>query len=128
MNICESFGLSIPPERVFDSAIDPDTATRWLSAGARVERLDGSRLRVVVGSTEYEINHDVDALRLQWRPASANDPHGTAQVQDGPAGGSLIRVGVTTTDGVDNPRLVHAFVDRLIRSLEADLSDRLSAG
>jgi uncharacterized protein YndB with AHSA1/START domain len=128
MNICESFGLTVPPELVFDGVLDPDTAARWLPLDARVERLDEHRLRVVVGRSEYEVSHDVDAMRVSWRPVATADPHGTAVVQDGPAGGTLIRVTVTTADSVDSPRLVHAFLDRLMRGLESDLGDRLSAG
>lgn len=119
MNISESFGFDVPPEMLFDSLTDPVAAERLLPAGTIVERLDEQRLRVVVGTAEYEIRHDEKPLRVRWRPIAAAIPHGVARLQRGPVGGTLIRVTVTAADDVESPRRVYAFLDRLIRGLES---------
>src|SRR5690242_10159234 len=127
VNICESFGLSEPPEVAFDVITDPNTASRWLPGLVRVERLDEHRLRAVIDRAEYEIRLNGDAMRLTWWPVNGLEPRGSVQVQSGPAGGALVRVTITAADDVDSPRRVHAVLDRMVRALESDLADRLSA-
>jgi hypothetical protein len=119
VNISESFGFNVSPELLFDSVTDPDAAERMLPAGARVERIDEQRLRIVVGQTEYELCHEDKPLRLRWRPIAGANPHGVIRLQRGPAGGTLVRVTVTAADDVESPRRVYAFLDRLNRALES---------
>jgi hypothetical protein len=127
VNISESFGFNVPPELLFDSVTDPDAAEQLLPDGARVERLDEQRLRVVVGTTEYEVRHDEKPLHLRWRAIAAANPHGVIRLQRGPAGGTLVRVTVTAADDVESPRRVYAFLDRLNRALQRILSSSAPA-
>ncbi len=129
MDVTDTFSFTAPPEVVFNSLTDPDRAGRWLPSGARLERLDPNRVRVTVGtaSTEYEISA-ADDMRLSWRQLDAPHVSGTAQVEDGPVGGSRLHVVVATpTDGPD-PERVRDLLGEAMRQLQRDVSDNFNAG
>jgi hypothetical protein len=130
VNISEIFGFSAPPEVLFNTLTDIDRAERWLPAGVRIEPLGEQRVRVMVGQTSRECTYSADAgnLCIIWQFAGSPDLHGLARVDDGPVGGSHMRIKVTAPDAADTPQRVRAFIDEAARHLERDLSDNLTAG
>jgi Polyketide cyclase / dehydrase and lipid transport len=129
VNISQTFGCTAPPDLVFGTLTDADSAVRWLPSGVRVERLDGHRLRVVTGDSvaEYDITTDVVERRVTWACVKSPDLRGTVRVQDGPIGGSRLRITVSAADAAEVPRRMHNFLDQAMRHLERDLDDLASS-
>jgi len=125
VNISQTFGCMAPPDVVFGSITDATRADRWLPAGIRIERLGEHRVRVVTGPTvaEYDVSTDLDERCLTWCCVKSPDLHGTVRVQDGPIGGSRLRITVSAIDAAEVPRRIHNFLDHAMRHLERDLAD-----
>lgn len=129
MEISETFGLTAPPEVVFNSLTDPDRVNRWLPLGVRAERFDGHGLRLVTAdaSTAFDIDTDVDNMHVSWQSPDDQRLHARARVDDGPAGGSQVYMLVSIPDGTDEKR-VHSVLAETMHHLQRDVSDNFNAG
>ena len=94
MFINEAYDFEAPPEVVFSTLTDPERADRWAPPGVRVAWLDRERVRVSFGNSgmAYEVRRSGEATALEWRRSGRPDMHGTVTVEDGPAGGSVLRL------------------------------------
>lgn len=130
MHVNEEYGLTAPPEVVFDVLTDVDRATRWLPGGVSVEQSGPNRVLVRAGGyrQEYEFARAPDELRLAVRFAGASQPSAVAAVSDGSAGGSRLLVEVTTPDGGPSEERVRQLLAELVRRLQRDVSDNFNAG
>jgi uncharacterized protein YndB with AHSA1/START domain len=124
--IAESFEFGAPAEVVFGVLTDPDRTTRWLPVGVTAESAGGGRLLVRAGerTTAYEVEVVPGDMRLSWRSSSDDGLHGTAEVRDAPAGGSVVHAEVAVPDEDRGRELLTETMAHLRR----DVSDNFNAG
>ncbi len=129
MFINEAYDFEAPPEVVFSTLTDPERADRWAPPGVRVAWLDRERVRVSFGNSgmAYEVRRSGEATALEWRRSGRADMHGTVTVEDGPAGGSVLRLDATVPDGADVER-IRELVSGAIDQLRGDVADDVSPG
>ncbi|MFC0531261.1 SRPBCC family protein [Phytohabitans kaempferiae] len=130
MEISGRYGFHAPSEVVFNNLTDPDRVHRWLPIGLHVERRSAERILLIapVGSTECEIDTAVDDKRLTLRSIDAPGVHGTATVEDDPAGGSRVHV-VVSAEGVDlDPESVRDVLAETMSALCSDVDENFNTG
>lgn len=128
MQISDTFDFTAPPEVVYNSLTDPDRAHRWVPTGVRMRWLTGQRVRLEgpLGATEYDVTADTDDLRLTWQGTGTSMVRGTAEVLDGPAGGSQVRVTIDAPE--HRATRVRAIIGEIARHLQWDVSDNFNPG
>src|SRR4051794_32434082 len=99
------YDFDAPAEVVFGVLTDPDRTTRWLPLGMRAESrgTDGVRVRAGSQTYDYEVELVPDRLEVRWRSRDVADLHGTAQVRDAPAGGSVVDAEVAVPGDAADP-------------------------
>ena len=133
MKLVDTFGFNAPAEILFDTITDPQRVPSWLPTGTRLTRIDGECVTLTIGGTtseytsEYRYGVDAKRMRVVWQRAGS-DLCGVAAVQDGPIGGSRLRISAITADSPDAPRRFHELVDSLVRRLERAVDDVFTAG
>ncbi|GAA1763399.1 SRPBCC family protein [Luedemannella helvata] len=129
MFISEAFDFEAPPEVVFSTLTDPERADRWAPPGVRVAWLDRDRVRVSFGNsgTVYQTRRPDGAMVVEWRRSGQPDLHGTVTVEDGPAGGSVLRLDATVPDGANAGR-IRELVSGAVDQLRGDVADEVSPG
>ena len=129
-HISDRYDFNAPAEVVFGVLTDPDRITRWLPTGMRAESVDADRVRIEVGSRLHEYAVDVvpDELELRWRSLDDSGPHGTARVEDAPAGGSVVRAEVEVPGANAGDGRPRELLAETMRHLQRDVSDNFNAG
>jgi uncharacterized protein YndB with AHSA1/START domain len=129
-HISDRYDFNAPPEVVFGVLTDPDRMTRWLPTGVRTESVEAGRVRVVVGSRLHECAVQVTPgeLAVQWRSLDIAGLHGSARVEDAPAGGSVLHAEVAAPQTVAGEERVREFLAETMRHLQRDVSDNFNAG
>jgi hypothetical protein len=110
-------GISAPPEVVFSTATDPDRLARWLPEPLRAR------------AGEHRLSVLADRMRVEWRPAADDGWSGFLQVEQLPAGGSLVEVTTESTGsagGADDD--VIKLLDGALTELDREVVDNLTAG
>jgi Polyketide cyclase / dehydrase and lipid transport len=130
VDVTGTFDFTAPAEVVYNTLTDHDRAERWLPSGVRTQRLAPRLVRVdtAAGSTEYEISTAPENLRLDWRGLNPPYVHGTASVENRPAGGSRVRVIVAAPDGGPDPEVLWDLLKQAMEHLRRDVSDNLNPG
>ena len=128
-SISGTYDFTAPAEVVFGVLTDPDRAPRWLPQGV-TESASTERVRVRVGSQirEYGVEIVPDRLELRWRALDDADLHGAAQVQDAPAGGSVLHAEVAVPGADADDQRVRRLLTETMRHLQRDVSDNFNAG
>ena len=126
--ISGSFEFTAPAEVVFGVLTDPDRTSRWLPGGMTAESADRGRVRVRSGDRvyEYEVKLVPDDLRLSWTALDDSGLAGTARVEDGPAGGSVVHAEVSGRDPDDEQ--IRDLLAETMQHLQRDVSDNFNAG
>jgi uncharacterized protein YndB with AHSA1/START domain len=129
-HVSESYGFNAPAEVVFGVLTDPNRVTRWLPTGMRAESVEAGRVQVTVGSQLHEYAVDVFAgeLELQWRSLDASGLHGSARVEDAPAGGSVVHTEVDCPGAIVDDQRLGELLAETMRHLQRDVSDNFTAG
>ena len=130
VRISGSYGFTAPAEVVFGVLTDPDRTTRWLPRGMTAESAgaDGARIRVGEQVHAYGIKVVTDHRELQWHAEDTPGLHGSAQVDDGPAGGSVVRAEIVVPAGVADESRARDLLDETMGHLQRDVSDNFNAG
>ena len=123
-HVSGSYDFTGPAEVVFDVLTNPDRAARWLPGALDAGSVTAKSVKA--GAQEYQVEVDPDGLRLDWRSAAEGGAHGSARVEDAPAGGSVVHAEVTTSAG--DEQAVTAVLDEAMRNLQSDVSDNFNAG
>jgi uncharacterized protein YndB with AHSA1/START domain len=126
--ISGSFEFTAPAEVVFGVLTDPDRTSRWLPRGMTAEAADPGRVRVRSGDQvyEYEVKLVPDDLSLSWTALDDSGLAGTARVEDGPAGGSVVHAEVSGRDPGEEQ--LRELLAETMHHLQRDVSDNFNAG
>jgi uncharacterized protein YndB with AHSA1/START domain len=129
-HISDRYEFDAPAEVVFGVLTDPHRVTRWLPLGMRAEQINGDRVRVEVGARSYDCAVEVvpERMRLGWRSLDVSGLHGGAQVQDAPAGGSVVLADVHAPGAVADEARLRDVLAETMRHLRRDVSDNFNAG
>ena len=125
-HVSGSYDFTGPAEVVFDVLTDPDRAARWLPGAVGADSVTTESVKA--GTQEYQVEIVRDALRLDWRSVTEGGAHGSARVEDGPAGGSVVHAEVTAPAAAGDEQAVTAVLDEAMRNLQSDVSDNFNAG
>ena len=128
--ITGSFEFTAPAEVVFGVLTDPDRTTRWLPAGMVAESSDAEKVQIRTGSgtQTYEVRTEPESLRLTWRSVGDDGLHGAAEVEDGAAGGSVVRAEVEVREQLAGDQRADELLAEAMRHLQRDVSDNFNAG
>lgn len=121
-SVTGSYEFTGPAEVVFGVLTDPDRAARWLPGAESV-----TTRSVTAGGREFAVETAADGLRVTWHAVGDGGAHGSARVEDGPAGGSVLHAEVTVPAGADEQQ-ISGLLDQTMRNLRADVSDNFNAG
>jgi len=125
-----SYDFTAPAEVVFGVLTDPDRISRWLPRGMNTESAGRDEVRVRVGAQvhPYGVKVVTDHLELRWHSLDSAGLHGTAQVDDAPAGGSVVRAEVVVPAGLADDQQVRELLAETMLHLQRDVSDNFNAG
>ena len=128
--ISGSYDFTAPAEVVFGVLTDPDRTSRWLPRGMNTESADTGRVRVRVGAQVHEYGVQVVPDEFLVRFASLDDSglNGTARVEDGPAGGSVVHAEVAVPGRAAGDEQVRNLMSETMEHLARDVSDNFNAG
>jgi uncharacterized protein YndB with AHSA1/START domain len=128
--ISGSYPFTAPAEVVFGVLTDPDRVSRWLPLGMNTESAGPEQVRVRVGSQvqEYRVQVVPERLQVRWRSQTIAGLSGTARVQDGPAGGSVVHAEVVLPDRTADDQRARSLLAETMRHLQRDVSDNFNAG
>jgi uncharacterized protein YndB with AHSA1/START domain len=126
--VAGSYPFTAPAEVVFGVLTDPDRTSRWLPRGMTVDSAESGQVRVRAGGQVhgYGVQVVTDRLELRWHSLDDDGLRGTARVQDGPAGGSVVHAEVAVP-GADDER-VRSLLAETMQHLQRDVSDNFNAG
>ena len=124
------YEFNAPAEVVFGVLTDPDRTTRWLPLGMHTESAGPDHVRVRAGAQAYECDVRIvpDHLRLEWHVRDVEGLHGTARVEDAPAGGSVVHAEVAVPGGAADEQRASDLLVETMRHLARDVSDNFNAG
>ena len=125
-HVSGSYEFTGPAEVVFDVLTDPDRAVRWLPGALDAESVTTESVKA--GAQEYRVEAVADGLRVDWRSVTESGAHGSARVEDAPAGGSILHAEVTAPASAGDEQAVTAVLDEAMRNLQSDVSDNFNAG
>ena len=130
VRISGSYDFTAPAEVVFGVLTDPDRTTRWLPRGMTAESAGAEQARIRVGTQvhAYGIKVVTDHRELQWHAEDIPGLHGSAQVDDGPAGGSVVRAEIVVPAAVADESRARDLLDETMRHLQRDVSNNFNAG
>ena len=122
--------FNAPPEVVFGVLTDPDRTTRWLPVGMRAESRGTDHVLVRVGprTHEYDVEIVSDRMEMRWRSLDVSDLHGSVQVRDAPAGGSVVHAEVVLADGDGARGRAEQLLAEALGHLQRDVADNFNAG
>ncbi len=128
--ISGSYDFTAPPEVVFGVLTDPDRTSRWLPRGMNTESADQGRVRVRVGAQVHEYGVQVvpDDFQVRWESLDDSGLTGTARVEDGPAGGSVVHAEVAVPGRPADDEQVQSLLAETMQHLQRDVSDNFNAG
>ena len=130
VRVSGSYDFTAPPEVVFGVLTDPDRTSRWLPQGMNTESAALDRVRVRAGERvhTYGVKVVTDTFELQWHSEDVPGLHGTAQVGDGPAGGSVVHAEVSAPARLTGEAHVRELLEETMVHLQRDVSDNFNAG
>jgi hypothetical protein len=130
VEVNETFTFNAPAELVYNDLTDPDRADRWLPAGMRITRANGGRVGLLIGDRRIDLDVSTapEDMRLTVRSLDPLPFEGTAQVQEGGAGGSQVHVVVSAGRSGPDPATIRDLVDRAMGQLRRELDDDLAPG
>lgn len=114
-HVSDRYDFNAPAEVVFGVLTDPDRVTRYLPEELR-------------DAHEYSVNVAADELEVRWRSLTDDDLHGTARVEDAPAGGSVVHADVAAPPSIADEPHLREMLDETIHQLRRDVSDNFNAG
>lgn len=125
-----SYDFTGPAEVVFDVLTDPDRVPRWLPRSVQAESVTTESVKVRTGDSadEYQVQIVTDRLEVSWHSPGDGGAHGTARVEDGPAGGSIVHAEVTVAAGAGDEETVTRLLGEAMRNLQRDADDNFNAG
>lgn len=127
--ISGSYEFTAPAEVVFGVLTDPDRAYRWLPQGVNTESATTEAVKLRVGERvqEYAVQIVAERLELQWRSVDGPGLRGTARVEDGDAGGSVVHAEVALPGSASEDQ-ARDLLGETMRHLQRDVSDNFNAG
>jgi uncharacterized protein YndB with AHSA1/START domain len=130
VRVSGSYDFTAPAEVVFGVLTDPDRTTRWLPRGLTAESAGPDQARIRSGTQvhTYGVKVVTDHRELQWHSQDVPGLHGTAQVDDGPAGGSVVRAEVVVPAGLAGEGQARDLLAETMVHLQRDVSDNFNAG
>jgi uncharacterized protein YndB with AHSA1/START domain len=130
VRISGSYDFTAPAEVVFGVLTDPDRISRWLPRGLNTESADREQVRIRTGEQvlRYGVKVITDHLEVQWHSQDTTGLHGTAQVDDAPAGGSIVRAEVVVPSRLADEQRVRDLLAETMGHLQRDVSDNFNAG
>jgi uncharacterized protein YndB with AHSA1/START domain len=130
VRVSGSYDFTAPAEVVFGVLTDPDRTSRWLPRGMNAESASRDEARIRVGTRvhPYGVKVVTDHRELQWHSLDSTGLHGTAQVDDAPAGGSVVRAEVVVPAGLADDQQVRDLLAETMIHLQRDVSDNFNAG
>jgi uncharacterized protein YndB with AHSA1/START domain len=130
VRVSGSFDFGAPAEVVFGVLTDPDRTSRWLPRGMNTESANRQEVRVRVGERVHAYGVEVvtDRREVRWRSLDDAGPHGAAQVEDAPAGGSVVHADVEVPERIADDGQVRELLEETMAHLHRDVEDNFNAG